>query len=146
MSRNLGDTSCEICYSSIVLEETARPATEPDCGVYFKNYPPGFMVANAHCYECGAKYLAWVDLPGRGGHWKRSPGDLRPFVDLSFRSSFNDEPGPDDLPTPERLLELARSDRANQIARAKSDIAELQGNLEQLESALVISRWEVYRR
>jgi hypothetical protein len=57
------------------------------------------VVAAATCAKCGAKYLAWVDdramrRPLGASH--RFVGDL--FFDLSFRSTFNDEPGPDDLP------------------------------------------------
>jgi hypothetical protein len=54
---------------------------------------------------CGAKYLAWVDERGRkpyrgryGVHifyqWASEPGG---FFDLSYRSSFNDEPGDADV-------------------------------------------------
>ena len=99
MSRNIGLTDCRICYGPVELIEAPRPATEADCGPLLAYYQPGFMVALAHCRDCSAKYLAWVDVPGRGGHLQRTPGDLRPFVDLSFRSTFNDEPGPEDLPS-----------------------------------------------
>lgn len=87
----------------MVLEESPRPITRTDCGVYFDEFE-GMLVAFAHCYRCEAKYLAWID----GTKRKKSFPSHYPFMyphpnagmaqDLSFRSTFNDEPGPNDLP------------------------------------------------
>jgi hypothetical protein len=55
-------------------------------------------VANAECPVCKAKYLAWVYPPTKGRHAGRSYYHNGAFYDLSFRSTFNDEPGESDLP------------------------------------------------
>lgn len=104
MSRNLCATECYFCRGRVVLEEAPRPIVEAEAGRYFDEYE-GMLVANAHCYECRAKYLAWVDGSGRhggtcGDRYPSSAGyaDGQTFGDLSFRSTFNDEFGQDDLP------------------------------------------------
>lgn len=106
MSRNLGQTHCDYCLSEVVCVEAARPITKEEAGPYFAEYE-GMLVANAECPLCLAKYLAWVDETHRknrqwSDYYRRPVGlDARAMptpVDLSFRSSFNDEPGDDDLP------------------------------------------------
>lgn len=101
MSRNLGYTLCDRCGSDVRLEETPRYITPEEAGPYFRNYH-GMLVANAVCWDCGARYLAWMNY-----HGLPAPEDGRP-VDLSYRSTFNDEPGPDDLPVPEFMGRLRR--------------------------------------
>lgn len=50
---------------------------------------------DATCEDCGAKYFAWIaDSDGRDRRLNEDG-----FYDLSYRSSFNDEPGIDDIPT-----------------------------------------------
>lgn len=98
MSRNIGDMYCERCGSLPVLVEPPRAITPYDAGGYFADYD-GMLVANARCHDCGALYLAWCDESSR----RRYPRDTvsmhgMSFFDLSYRSTFNDEPGPDDLP------------------------------------------------
>lgn len=95
MSRNLCTTTCDECDSEIEVEEPPRPITREEAGVYFAEFE-GMHVANAHCPKCRTKYLAWFT--------RRSPfGDLRlgevgsEHNDLSYRSSFDDEPGESDL-------------------------------------------------
>lgn len=157
MSRNLGQRCCKICDGDVVMDEPPRPATENDCGFYFSEYQPGFTVANSHCVVCDAKYLAWVELKGEIGHFKRHHGDDRLFVDLSFRSTFDDEPGPDDLPTKEVLARLEVQWREEAIDRKLQEISEyriesqqkLLELYEELESAKTKtgdSYWESYRR
>lgn len=89
MSRNLARTDCYFCGGHVVDVEEPREITAEDCGAYLETYA-GMTVANAECRVCGAKYLAWVTTlfswHGR---------------DLSFRSTFNDEPGDADMPTRE---------------------------------------------
>lgn len=102
MSRNLCKTRCHFCGSRVVVEEPPRPITKTEAGCYFDEYE-GMLVARAHCYVCEAKYLAWCDESTR----RYAPRAARPapdgasplIVDLSFRSTFNDAPGQDDLPT-----------------------------------------------
>ena len=106
MSRNLLRTDCYFCGAAVVLTETPRAITEQDAGYYYDEYR-GMVVGNAICVSCQAKYLGWVvDSPwfahqhkivGRVG--SDDTGKLVPF-DLSFRSTFNDEPGAQDLPPP----------------------------------------------
>lgn len=69
-----------------------RPITQQEAGPYFREYS-GMIVANAECEDCEAKYLAWIDhIP------HRRSGDGTTIQDLSFRSTFNDTPGPGDVP------------------------------------------------
>src|SRR5262249_49975882 len=100
VSRNLGRTDCYFCHGRVELDEAPRPITQKECRIYFDEYE-GMLVANAHCFDCDARYLAWVDEgpriwypPSAGERRGAEPGS---FVDLSFRSTFDDEPGPDDL-------------------------------------------------
>lgn len=100
MSRNLCRTSCCFCPGVPVAVEAPRLITEADAGPYFQEYK-GMTVAHAECPECEAKYLAWLkDSPQWCSKYGRpAEGDgVAPF-DLSFRSTFNDEPDAQDLPT-----------------------------------------------
>ena len=97
MSRNIGQRDCYFCPSKVVLVEAPRPVTQEDTGAYQSQYE-GMIVANAECPACLAKYLAWVTGPA-GSNWNSLPRDEdQTHVDLSFRSTFNDEPGEEDLP------------------------------------------------
>jgi len=102
MSRNLLRTDCYFCNGRVVVEEAPRPILETEARVYF--YGPhgyeGMLVANARCFECEAKYLAWVDETTKASkhHYDRKSDNNEAFFDLSFRSTFNDEPGENDLP------------------------------------------------
>jgi len=97
MSRNIGQRDCYFCPSKVVLVEAPRPVSEVDTGAYHTEYE-GMQVANAECPACLAKYLAWVTGP-TGSNWNVLPKEEgQTHVDLSFRSTFNDEPGEDDLP------------------------------------------------
>ena len=98
MSRNLGSTVCAFCYGTVVHEEEARPITETEARCYFDEYR-GMSVANAHCEDCEAQYLAWVATPPSFPGWAHSEAEPGGHIDLSHRSSFNDEPGEADLPT-----------------------------------------------
>lgn len=85
----------------MVLEEEPREIRREEAGAYFQEYA-GMLVANAHCPACLALYLAWVDeRPRRNrqhARYFRAPlSEYTPYVDLSYRSSFNDEPGITDL-------------------------------------------------
>lgn len=95
MSRNLGQTNCYYCPGEIKLVESPRTITKEEMGGYSQFTE--MIVANAECATCAAKYLAWIEIPG-DTYLTRRPNDTREFSDLSFRSTFNDEPGEDDLP------------------------------------------------
>ena len=94
MSRNLCSTSCYYCHGVVKLVAEKAPITTEERGPY--NEYDGMNVAPAECVDCLAKYLAWVDWPSRPSRSDYNQGGE--FFALSFRSSFNDEPGPDDLP------------------------------------------------
>ena len=102
MSRNLASTNCDRCGATrIILDESPRLITRRDAGRYAEEYS-GMKVANATCPRCQAQYLAWVSDCPHGG-WI-DPDDA--YFDLSYRSTFNDEPGMRDLPKPIILDEL----------------------------------------
>lgn len=86
MSRNICRTDCARCCGDVVLDEAPRLLTREEAGAHFDNYRTKSF-ANAHCPTCGARYLAWIQDLYTGLHH-----------DLSWRSTFNDEPGDDDLP------------------------------------------------
>lgn len=92
MSRNLCRTNCEFCGGEIALLEAFRPITEAEAGQYYQEYRSLF-VCNAYCRDCEARYLAWKNYILDPVSSKQSNP-----VDLSFRSTFNDEPGEADLP------------------------------------------------
>jgi hypothetical protein len=113
MSRNLCRTDCYRCGEDVLLDEKPRPITRSEAFCYFDEYER-MLVANATCPVCGARYLAWCDdtsrlrgprVPDRwagtslGAHLAAPRYDpALTHFDLSFRSSFNDEPGDGDLP------------------------------------------------
>lgn len=102
MSRNLCRTDCDRCSGPVNLEEAPRLITREEAGRYFPEYR-SMSVANAYCIECGARYLAWVsNIP------HRQPDPSKPFHDLSYRSTFNDEALPEDLPAYNPVETLAR--------------------------------------
>lgn len=120
MARNLMRTNCDFCDGEVVLTEEPRLITREDCGIYYDTHDgygnAGMIVAFAECKDCEAKYLARIDgsaCAGYGLHdYYRRRTDA-PFFDLSFRQSFNDEPGSDDLPVYE--IEVVRVRKPNPI-------------------------------
>jgi hypothetical protein len=89
VSRNLCQTEC--CGEEATLEEAPHPATVQELGAYWNEFKY-LPFAKAHCAVCGAKYLAW--FARWSGRWYATDH----MTDLSYRSSFNDEPGDEDLP------------------------------------------------
>jgi hypothetical protein len=139
MSRNLGDTSCRICNRHVVLCSVPAYITPEQAGPYFTEYQ-GMIVANAVCSYCDAKYLAWVER----AKWSRGSDDTQPFIDLSFRKAFNDEPAPEDLPTPEMLLRV-------HLEQCAADINGIQVKLNEATTEIAARMssppfWEAYRR
>lgn len=87
MSRNIGKTYCPQCYGEPMLIGAAHLIHEHEANGYYAEYK-NLLVANAECDFCGARFLAWLKLNG-----------VRYVItDLSYRSTFNDEPGWDDCP------------------------------------------------
>jgi hypothetical protein len=106
MSRNIGNTDCAICNATVVLCGEPHPITPDEAGGYIR-YFEGMIVADAVCMRCDAKYLAWVKRAKRMERsWMRDDY-TRPFFDLSYRNSFNDEPADGDLP-PRALSALSQ--------------------------------------
>lgn len=143
MSRNLGDTLCAVCHRDVKLCGEPHPITKEEAGPYFDEYN-GMVVADAVCPFCDAKYLAWV----KRAKWSRGSEDTRPFIDLSFRKAFNDEPAPEDLPTPLMLQRVHLEQVAASAAEAVEKLREMFADvITTLESALTEPPyWESYRR
>jgi len=96
MSKNLGRADCEVCGSKV--EITGIPYARGD------NLPEyeGMHVADADCTVCGAKYTAWIGPLSDDKHgFDFDDFQKHGFWDLSYRSTFNDEPGEGDAPTGE---------------------------------------------
>lgn len=137
MSRNLATTCCKRCRApSVYLEEAPRLITEGEADCHLDEYR-GMKVANATCPRCQARYLAWVCNPPHFGGWINTGGGG--YFDLSYRSTFNDESGLDDLPKPDVLVEMDELlDRAialtilttGTLARARNLLAECLGWVE----------------
>jgi hypothetical protein len=129
MSRNLCATDCYFCRSDVRLVEAPRHVELRDVGPRYATEYDGLIVADAECTACGGKYLAWVDWPNGHEHWHKR--DCDDFRDLSFRSTFNDEPGEADMPTrctslkgANDTIDALRSDAAL-LARIRSECGPL---------------------
>lgn len=108
MSRNIGNTCCSECGDEVVLVGETHPITNDEAGVYFGEYA-GMLVADAECESCKTRYLAWVKPAPRMSLLFRGPRTGEPFFDLSYRSSFNDEPGEGDIPPKPAAVPLGPS-------------------------------------
>lgn len=112
----------------------------------------GLWVARAHCSRCGTRYLAWIDVSAYRGCHLSNADRSRKLVDLSFRSSFRDEPTSRDLPSVEVLREVADEQRRRHLAAVDCEIADLEHQICDLrKKAMAIessmgsrSRWESY--
>lgn len=110
MSRNIAEgTRCDRCHKDRVIKlvEDPRTITVEDTGSGMFDEFEGMLVAHAACWICGAKYLAWCDERPRvrPNGWSARVAEpvgrayqVGGYFDLSYRSTFNDEPGEDDLP------------------------------------------------
>ena len=156
MARNLGQTSCARCGKAQVIKPTERPRpiTQEEAGAYFDEYE-GMLVAEAACWICGARYLAWVDERPRvrpsfyvgGVSTPRYAEPVPPYTaggyfDLSYRSTFNNEPGSADLPPwdPDAVETLCTEalfliDRALASARKEPDRRISQAQINNLHAA-----------
>ena len=99
MSRNLGMTTCYFCGGTVNLTGEPHNITREEAGAYFDEYRC-CVFANAECSLCGAKYLAWMDTVAHGQRhgYEGYKRDANTIYDLSFRSTFDDEPGEADKP------------------------------------------------
>lgn len=151
MSRNIGSTRCSICYGDVVLEEAPRLGSAADFGAYADEYAGKLEVANARCGDCGTLYLAWVrHRTHLWGHLANERNE--PFVDLSFRHAFDDEPAPEDLPPVDKLREIERRQREVRLAALIEEheresahrIAEIERARGAALDPSLRSRWEIY--
>lgn len=99
MSRNLCQTNCYWCDGEVKI--VGSPYHLPDD--HFSR--PGMLAANADCIACGSHYTAWMgpSTKDKGDNYGARYIDMQliqqfGFFDLSFRSTFNDEPGKTDVP------------------------------------------------
>lgn len=116
MSRNLLSTCCNQCGADCVrMTGPVRDISAEDARAYLNEFR-GLRVADAECAWCRTKYLAWVSpqrvhryWPFRAGH-DMDPDGADGFYDLSYRSTFDDEPGEADLPAGgvERVADLVK--------------------------------------
>lgn len=103
MARNLGETSCQFCGAIPALEEAPRPITSGEAKVYYNEFC-SLLVSNAVCPACGARYLAWMTEADGS-----KAGMVNGIFDLSYRSTFSDEPRKVDLPKWEVTLIYKRT-------------------------------------
>lgn len=108
-------TDCRFCDGTVVCIESPRPVVVADTGASNFDGCAGLIVARAECVDCEGKYLAWLNHPRSWGHARTEDihvqldDNLAPVIrDLSFRSSFNDEPGENDLPRHEIVVTRSR--------------------------------------
>lgn len=113
MSRNIGDTKCCLCSGQINLTEPTRAFRKEDSPAYWSEYAD-MIVAHAKCVSCHAQYIAWMgNIPGQPD----TRIELKPpveILDLSYRSTFNDEAGPEDMPVV-TLTDKLRTDMLKQF-------------------------------
>lgn len=83
MSRTLCSVACDRCGGTVERLEEWRLATPAELGRYYHEYSER-LFAHASCEWCGALYLAWA--PDRYTPSQEGIGDL------SYRSTFNNEP------------------------------------------------------
>jgi hypothetical protein len=135
MSRNLLSTECANCDSKyIVAEEEPRQITKEETGVYYDEFQD-LKVFNAICNDCGAKYIAWHGT--RRGMGRKTIGGVK-FYDLSYRSTFNDEPGSSDIPERQKDKQPSHDkyDLVAHIKRQKSFSLETFGTGDQHEGII----------
>jgi len=100
MSRNLLRTDCYYCPSpkvELVGPEAPFVAHFPAFHEDYQREYASLRLRDAECPVCGAQYVAWMNWPGRSLHHEHALAEAG-YCDLSFRSTFDDEPGPADLP------------------------------------------------
>lgn len=118
MSRNLAETACHFCNGRVETCEAPREITRADAGRYFEEFE-GMIVAHATCVYCHAKYLAWIDETNRLRYPRYIDSrEIAPdaFHDLSFRSTFDDEPGLEDFYEIDPRAAVAERHRLEMVA------------------------------
>ena len=112
MSRNLCQTNCDRCgLREFELGEIYCLPEDHWCC-------PGMQVRDVTCKVCLTAYTGWVGPMGDAGLYG-GPGygaregekaDVKRlgFYDLSYRSTFNDEPGVEDVPDDVEVLRVVK--------------------------------------
>src|SRR5687767_1435730 len=108
MSRNLRRTNCAQCDGAVMIVGEQRTETRKSLPV------ERFVVADAECTDCGTQYLAWITHVL--GNMKRSVIDGETHFDLSYHSTFDDEPGDSDIGIDPAVARAKRAHR--EIERA----------------------------
>lgn len=112
MSRNLGRTDCDRCgLSDFTLGEVYSLPDDHWCC-------PSMEVRDVTCKVCGAAYTGWAGPVGGLGpfggptygaaEWEKAEVERLGFYDLSYRSTFNDEPGEEDVPGRVEVLRVVK--------------------------------------
>src|SRR5690348_11653005 len=98
MALSLGKVVCHRCGGRVTrTDHQSETLEETD------HRRPGMNISEAECARCGAKYWAWVTpaindpIYGRRGIDRENVRQFG-FYDLSFRSTFSDQPAMVDLP------------------------------------------------
>ncbi len=122
MSKNIGSKDCRNCglVDTVVIIGAQMAweqyyAWEGEAAKHFR----GMQIAQAECQYCQTRYMAWVwpsanmvwERPTFKPEWSMDDPPEKRFYDLSYRSTFNDEPGPSDIrrkqpPNPVKLLNI----------------------------------------
>ena len=82
-----------VCVYCEMPVTAVGPVTKPTVEFverYLGNNPRDYHFAPAHCPACEARYMAWFVFDAEDDEFY--------IADLSWRSTFNDEPAPEDLP------------------------------------------------
>lgn len=102
MANVLCDTRCGQCgFDTVELVEQPHLLTETETETDIGNsrFEVGrVVVAGAECRLCEARYLAWVDQSRLPVEFRfPMPDTSKGFFALSYRSTFDRKPGPDDV-------------------------------------------------
>src|SRR5271166_2611543 len=108
MSVNLGRTDCRFCDGEVLLDEEPRRLKVGEVALLPEHLRRA-VIANATCFECEAKYVAWLPsatqsvatdtLSGSAPSAADFPLSATSFFrDLSHRSTMTSEPAEPDLP------------------------------------------------
>jgi hypothetical protein len=110
MSRNLARTTCRTCDGPVTLT-----------GVPYQKLPAHIVICDAECVTCGTLYSAWLHQPSRGIETEHRQSECGAFYDLSYRSTFNDEPCAEDFPRGNITVEIIASVDGKVIGRRPFD-------------------------
>lgn len=95
MSRNCGTAGCYACDGRLRVDGAAQSFTALFPASSMRGEYGGHDFVPLVCEDCEAKFLGWVTRNTGAG--EAEDGGIT-WYDVSWRSSFNDEPGPDDIP------------------------------------------------